>query len=181
MKIKFIPLVLFLILLLNFNSCYANIGVSAASGTGNKNIHAYRANLQRAWCHDCYTANNARVGGYWEFAFTRLNGNQAFPYYTNKHSQVVSLSAAIRLKRKIFVPVYLDLGLGGAYMTEQEIGGKELGSNLLFEDRLGLGVLLGKRQQWEIGYRLVHYSNAYLAQKNQGLNLHLLLIGYWFN
>jgi hypothetical protein len=54
-------------------------------------------------------------------------------------------------------------------------------SRLVFEDRLGLGILLGSSQSIEIGYRLVHYSNAYLAQKNQGLNLHLLIIGYWFN
>lgn len=159
--------------------CYGSVGSSVAYGIGANKTEIFRLGLQYAWCELC-TANNKKFSGYWELAAERINANRIYLYPTTPNVQAGSISAVLRLKKKIGVPLYLDLGLGVAYFTKQSISKRQLGSNFLFEDRLGVGVLLGKKQQFEIGYRLLHYSNAYLASENNGLNLQLLVLGYWF-
>lgn len=157
---------------------YAAYGASLGFGGGSQDVDTYRINLQKTWDGVCNTAVGNRFGGFWEVAFTKLSTNRV-PTHTN--DQIFSGSAVVRLKQNIWLPVYLDLGFGLAYAEHQEIGSRDLGSNALFEERLGLGVLLGKKQQFEIGYRFVHYSNAYLAAINQGLNLHMIIVGFWLN
>lgn len=165
-------------LLMPINICYADTGVGVASGIGANHTKVYRVSLQRTW--SCATTNNHKVNGYWDLATERINAKETYPYPTNKNLQATSVSGVLRFKHKFKIPCYLDLGVGLSYFSKQHIAKRNLGSNLLFEDRLGFGVLLGKRQQFEIGYRALHYSNAYLASVNNGLNLQLLVLGYWF-
>jgi len=165
-------------------ACFANsaqTGISIALGSGTKRIQAYRLNLQRSWAHSCKTHNCRVVDGYWELAFMQMRGTKNFDYYTNKNMQATSASAVVRIKDILKLPLFVDLGLGLAYMSRQEISTRNLGSNLVFEERIGLGLLLGSKKQIECSYRLVHYSNGYLAQYNNGLNLQLFILGYWFN
>ncbi len=170
-----------LVLLMNSGIVLANMGVAIASGNGTNKSKAYRISLQQSWGHACATANKRMVHGYWEASFSRINAKKIYTYPTNHHVQVGSLSAAVRLLENNRLPVYLDLSLGAAFFSNQNIAARNLGSRWLFEDRLGVGLLFGKRKQIDIGYRFVHYSNAYLAQVNNGLNLHLMTLGYWFN
>lgn len=181
MRPSLLKLCLLVLCLFGSPDSMAEYGVTVAYGNGTKNIHSLRLNLDRTWTSPCITTNCRRINGYWELSFSKMTGNQLFVYPTNKHLEAVTTSAAIRLQKKIGMLFYLDLGLGLAYMSKDEISSRELGSNLIFEDRLGLGVLLGTKKQFEIGCRLIHYSNAYLAKVNHGLNLHLLELGYWFN
>lgn len=161
--------------------CCANSAISMAFGHGTKKVHANRIAWQNSWFNDASTAHNRKYNGYWELAFTRLKGTQEFSYPTNKSLDISTVSAVLRIHKDLILSLYLDLGIGVAYLSKENIASRELGSHCLFEDRLGFGVLLGRRKQVEIGYRAVHYSNAYLAKKNHGLNLHLLIIGYWLH
>lgn len=159
----------------------ARTGISYATGHGTKQVQVKRLNLQFAWNRRLVTANNRAFDGYWELGFMRVDSKKNFSFHTNNKLRSVSGSAVLRLSKRFIYPIYLDLGIGLAQMSKQSIVTRELGSKLLFEDRLGVGFLLGNRRQLEIGYRVLHFSNAYLAKKNQSLNLHLLIIGYWFN
>ena len=159
----------------------ARTGISFAAGHGTKQVQAKRLNLQRAWGQPFVTANNRTFDGYWELAVTRLYSKQVFSTPTYNKLSVVSAAAVLRLSKRFIYPIYLDLGIGLARMSKKEIATRQLGSKVLFEDRLGVGILLGNRRQIEIGYRVLHFSNAYLAKKNQSLNVHLLVVGYWFN
>jgi len=166
--------------------CYSSVsvaqtGVSVAMGTGTKNVRPYRVNLQRSWSNCCVTSNCRKVDGYWELAFSNIIGTKDFEYYTNKHLQATSLAAVVRIKEFLSSPFFVDIGIGLAYLSRQEISTRDLGSNMIFEERVGLGFLLGRTQSLECSYRLVHYSNGYLAKTNNALNLHLFILGYWFN
>lgn len=161
-------------------SVSADYGVNIAYGNGTKNVHDIRLSLQRSWGY-CFTPNLNKFNGYWELAFQHMTGHQVFEYPTNSNLQSVSASVAIRFQKHTGLNLFLDLALGVAYMSKDEISSRDLGSNLVFEDRAGFGVLFGPKKQIEVGCRLIHYSNAYLASENHGLNLHLLEVGYWFN
>jgi len=39
----------------------------------------------------------------------------------------------------------------------------------------------GRHGQYELGYRYQHISNAGIKRPNDGLNLHMLRLGYSFN
>ncbi len=152
--------------------------ISVAAGHGTRGVDAYRANLQHEWSF-CLN-DRYQLRGYFELAGMKINSNHTFSEPSNDHVEVVSVSPVLRFYPKYILQWYLDLGIGLAYFSKDEIATRNLGSNLLFEDRFGIGALFGKKQQFEIGYRVLHYSNAYLAQVNQGLNIHLLILGYWF-
>lgn len=154
--------------------------VSIAYGMGTKHSKVYRLNLQHEWCSPSITPNNHVFNGYWELAAAHLHTSQQFAIPTNHSLNIVSASGVVRFKSKLLLPLYLDLGIGLAYMSNQNYAMRQLGSNILFEDRIGFGILFGKQQQFEFGYRALHYSNAYFAQVNGGLNMQMLVLGYWF-
>jgi lipid A 3-O-deacylase len=163
------------------NLAQAKIGSSFAFGSGTKQVQAYRLGMQKDWTTSGFGKKPKKFQGYWELAFTKINSALTFSCPSNSHVQVVSAAAVLRIPFKMYAHWYVDIGIGAAQFSQQEIATRELGSKLLFEDRAGIGILLGRQQQIEVGYRFLHYSNAYLAQKNQSINLHLVLLGFWFN
>jgi lipid A 3-O-deacylase len=46
---------------------------------------------------------------------------------------------------------------------------------------VGFGLGFGDKGQYEISYRLQHISNGGIKTPNQGMNLHLLRLGYSFD
>lgn len=93
------------------------------------------------------------------------------------------VSSVLRFSRHapigLFTP-YFELGVGVHLTSESELDDKDFGINFTFGEYLGAGVKLGERQQWELGYRFQHLSNAGLSDHNPGINFHLLRLGYRF-
>jgi hypothetical protein len=162
------------------NNCFARYAISTALGVGANQTKIYRLNVQKEWPCPCITANNRKVDGYWELAVARINATGVYQPPNTPNVQVGSGSVVVRFKPQILRCMYFDLGVGLAYFSKQSIAMRRLGSNVLFEDRFGLGFLFGKCKQFELGYRIIHYSNAYFASVNNGLNLQMLILGYWF-
>ena len=181
MKVGGICVVCCIYILSYSTDCIARSGISFATGHGTKQVQAKRFSLQRTWGKPFVTANNRAFDGYWELGFTRMDSKKAFAQPTYNKLSAITAAAVLRFSKRFIYPVYLDLGIGLAHLSKQEIATRELGSKNLFEDRLGIGILMGNRRQIEIGYRVLHFSNAYLAKKNQSLNIHFLVLGYWFN
>jgi lipid A 3-O-deacylase len=75
---------------------------------------------------------------------------------------------------------FLEGGLGGAYLTEDDIDGVELGSNLHFANIFGAGVRFGPERRHSLGVRYLHYSNAGLNEDNHGINYYMLSYGLSF-
>jgi|GEM_PF-509137 len=72
---------------------------------------------------------------------------------------------------------YVDVGTGPMWGTERMPAAT---SHFNFESQLGLGVVISPRSSApvHIGYRFAHVSNAGIAPRNPGLNLHTLFIGF---
>lgn len=103
------------------------------------------------------------------------------PYY---HSlNIYSAAPVVRYtfnKHGPFLP-YLEFSIGVAYLTRTHIDSRNLGMHFSFQDRLGVGALLGASEQFSIGLHAVHYSNGRLCAHNSGITVPVMLdIGYRF-
>ncbi|MEZ9593112.1 acyloxyacyl hydrolase [Shewanella sp. 10N.261.52.F9] len=72
--------------------------------------------------------------------------------------------------------VYLELGIGAAYSHNTYYLDRNLGSNWLFEDKLGVGIIIN--QYHRLGVSIAHYSNADLANHNDGVDSISIHYGY---
>ncbi|MCF8039863.1 MAG: acyloxyacyl hydrolase [Desulfohalobiaceae bacterium] len=73
---------------------------------------------------------------------------------------------------------YVEIGVGPGLVSDTVVEDRELGSNLLFMDKFGAGVIFGDDSQYRLGIRYHHMSNADLASQNDGIDLGLLLLEY---
>lgn len=105
--------------------------------------------------------------------------------HSSHHKSIVILSAA-PVARYTFnsirmVKPYIDISIGVAYLNQLQLGHRNLGMHFSFQDRVGLGVLMGSDDQFSIGVQAVHYSNGSLCRHNSGLSIPLMLdVGYRF-
>ena len=53
-----------------------------------------------------------------------------------------------------------------------------MGGRWQFEIRVMAGLLFGERQQYEISYGWVHYSNAGINEMNESIDFHMLKAGW---
>jgi lipid A 3-O-deacylase len=166
-------------------SVLAKTGISLAAGHGLANIVPVRIGFQKAFEKEIHTDHFWPIWAYWEGALYSMNG-KACPKRpgSHKHLYAAVLAGALRFERqeplsRLFP--YVELGIGVSWVNHREIGGRDLGTPFLFEDRLSFGVRFGENRQYDLSYRLVHFSNAYMGPCNHGINLHMVALGYWFN
>jgi hypothetical protein len=165
-------------------SLFADVGVSLAAGQGVANIVPIRVGIQKAFQGEIRSDYFWPIWAYWEGAFYTMNG-KACPKKPGSHKQLYAtvLAGAMRFERQEPVSQvfpYVELGIGISWVSHREIGGRELGTPFLFEDRLNFGIRFGENKQYDLSYRLVHFSNAYMGPCNHGMNLHMVALGYWF-
>ena len=69
---------------------------------------------------------------------------------------------------------FLEFGIGISYASNKYILARNLGANVLFEDRIAVGFNPDRQKRFIISYSFIHFSNAYMRTPNHGLNLHFL-------
>ncbi len=75
-------------------------------------------------------------------------------------------------------PFSLVASSGPAYLTDHTFGGFDLGGNFQFITSIGIDCKIN--DNWSLGYRWNHISNAGIHSKNPGLNLHTIGLSYKF-
>lgn len=114
-------------------------------------------------------------GGFSHFYQTQM------PNYSTIN--IYSIAPVVRYTFKKHGPVhpYMDLSVGFAYLNHTRIENRNLGIHFAFQDRFGIGALLGGSEKLSLGFHAVHYSNSHLSSHNSGITVPLLVdIGYWF-
>ena len=105
-------------------------------------------------------------------------------YHQHRNINIYSIAPVVRYTfkpRGPFLP-YLEFSIGLSYLSQTRLANRNLGMHFAFQDRMGIGTLLGASKQLSIGMHAVHYSNAHLANHNGGITIPLVLdIGYQFN
>lgn len=101
----------------------------------------------------------ASAGGLWE---------------GEKRSLILGVSPTVRIQYKK-LPVFLVGSTGPAFLSQSRLSDIDLGSRIEFLSSLGFEWEFA--ENWRLGYRFAHLSNAGISNKNPGLNFHLFSIG----
>jgi lipid A 3-O-deacylase len=168
---------------LSIGKVYASNGISLSYGNGVTGLKSLRIGVQQLW-DEAWCKEHLRVlQGYWELSAYHMHRTNQDDLYNNKLT-VLSFSPVFRLYKPDLIlqnkNIYVEFAIGVAQLSKRTLGARELGTNFQFEDRLGFGLQFGKNKQYDIGYRVFHFSNAYIGHKNHGINLQMLYFNYWF-
>ncbi|PXA04480.1 hypothetical protein DDZ13_04705 [Coraliomargarita sinensis] len=75
-------------------------------------------------------------------------------------------------------PLELIVSSGPALLSEHEFDNLDLGGSFQFMSAVGFDFEV--TDEWTLGYRYLHISNAGLHDENPGMNLHALSLAYEF-
>ncbi len=71
---------------------------------------------------------------------------------------------------------------GPTYITRKTIDNIDSGGNFTFQDLMGIGMMLGKNKNFNIDFKIAHYSNGNLLPNNPGIQVPLVVsVGYAFS
>ncbi len=177
-------IIIFLAVIFPLEPSSAQTGISIASGYGVARSIPLRIGVQQEFCKQWRMDSNWPIGGYWEASFYDVSAhNKNVKPMSHQHLNAGALAAVARLEHKEGTQLgwpYVELGIGLSLVSHKEFGGRKLGTHFQFEDRFGMGVRFGENREYDISYKAIHFSNAYIGSYNHGINLHILVLGYWF-
>lgn len=125
----------------------------------------------------------SRQGDYWsmrlqpvvEAGHFRYDGSRASDDSLNYGSAGLGLRIA-RAGDK--VSPYLEVGLGGALLSQTQLGPRSLSTRFQFTEWVGVGLDFGKR--FSIGWRFAHFSNAGIKKPNDGIDIQQVVLSARF-
>lgn len=146
--------------------------ISGAVGVTTQGDMTYRAGLGWQWDKRWVESTTGHLGGYRDLGYTYWKGgNQA----SGRHSISAAPVFEYVFGNGLYKP-FLEAGIGASFFYSTSDGDQRLGSSFNFEDRLGADVKIGETQR--VGIRVIHYSNAGLAQPNDGIESYSLFYAH---
>jgi hypothetical protein len=117
---------------------------------------------------------------YFDGGYSHLWLTHSSPYSSIDIYSIAPVIQYTFKKRGPMVP-YLTLSIGLSYLSQTQFEQRKLGIHYAFQDRIGLGVYVGEKKQFSLGFHAAHYSNACLSKHNSGITIPIMMdIGYWF-
>ncbi|MBI4357472.1 MAG: acyloxyacyl hydrolase [Gammaproteobacteria bacterium] len=155
-------------------------GISIGIGKGNANITAVRVSSLSDWQKNWRFSPLWSLTGFWEASLSNWKGNKA-THHSNDTITLLAVAPVFTLQYQgLPSRPYLQTGIGASWLSDTEIGRKELSTHFQFEDRAGIGIHLGPQQTWDLNLTAFHYSNGSIQRPNDGVNLVLLNLAYRF-
>ncbi len=158
-------------------------GISLSLGAGDDpgNLDLYRIEMQKRWHNSWFKGGAWYLGGFWETGLTSLQ--TGVPNKTNVVA--LSLTPVLRYQRDARLSSgltpFAEAGVGLHLLSDTWVGENDLSTVLQLGALLGLGLGFGDRGQYELSYRYTHLTNADIKQPNDGLEMHMVKLGYNFN
>jgi hypothetical protein len=173
-------IICFLIALLISGHALAVGGVSAEWGTG-QNTRTARIGVQWSFHQSWFTEKRWHVTGFWEANAGTWQGHSAAG--GNQTITDLGITPVFRLQQASpsGISPYLEGAIGFHLISPTYISNnRKFGSAFEFGDHVGLGATFGEKQQFDLGYRFQHLSNAGIKMPNQGINLSQVHFSYRF-
>ena len=156
--------------------------VSITHGEDNESdgTDLFRIGMQKHWKRNWFTGGAWYLGGYWDTELAIIDPG------TRGGTDIygISLTPVFRYQRDTRlssgITPFAEAGLGAHLLSDTHIGNNDMSTAFQVGSLLGLGVGFGERGQYELSYRFTHISNADIRQPNDGLDLHLVKLGYNF-
>ncbi len=151
---------------------------AAGISPGNKGT-ATRFGVFWDWPWRWFEEGNWTLSGQWEVTVGTLaeddNGNARVTEVVE--GGITGVFRLARYRKQTGGP-YFELGAGPHYLSDSRLDGVDVSTRFQFQDLAGVGMRLGERGRFELGYRIMHLSNAGIDEPNPGLNYHLLHLAY---
>jgi len=153
---------------LQLESVGARGGLSASSSGSDFHQAEGFVNFNLPWAWD--------LGREWHLQ-SRLDLSAGWLGDSGHDAAIGTVGPSLLLRREPW-PVSLEGGVSPTFLSNYEFGAKDFGTYVQFTSHVGLNWDFAPH--WRIGYRFQHMSNAGLASKNPGLNMHLFALSYVF-
>lgn len=141
----------------------------------------YRVGMHKDWRHSWFNGGAWYLGGYWDTELALMDSGKG----ASDKVYGVSLTPVLRYQRDAHlssgITPFAETGIGAHLLSDTRLGNNNLSTAIQFASLIGLGVGFGERGQYELSYRFTHFTNADIKEPNDGLDLHLLKLGYNFN
>ena len=159
---------IFLINLYGFNIDEVTLSI----GESRDNIKIYRLGVRKNFSSKWLKSSFGYFSGYYELSINYWKGKSLDENFGVALSPVF----AYYLDFGNFKP-FIEAGIGVSYFKEDKIDNRDLATNFLFEDRIGIGV---KYRNIEGSFRFMHYSNGSIKEPNDGIDIWIASISYRF-
>jgi lipid A 3-O-deacylase len=158
----------FVLLLILFASIKsdASDGFSLGMGRARGSIDIYHVGFRKQFESHWLESGVGYLSGYHEISLNYLkHGSESIKLAA--YSPVFTYVFA-RLTN--FIPLYIESGIGVSCISDKIISGRHLSTNFQFEDRIGVGLRIGRRHIYDLNIKYVHYSNIGIKQPNDGID-----------
>jgi lipid A 3-O-deacylase len=156
------------------------IGYGKESNTNDADI--FQLSLQHKWNRTWFNGGAWYVGGYWDAGLSYLNANANSG--ENGDLFDISLMPVLRWQRDASlssgVSPFAEAGIGPHLLSETQLADQAYSTALQLGTLVGFGIGFGDRGQYELSYRYQYVSNLDFKKPNDGMNQHLLRLGYAF-
>lgn len=164
---------------------YSRVGIAASVGNGESDITPYRMAVLWDFGSLWLTDRAWAMHGFWEASAAYWDGKlQLRKDVVDDSMSVYTTGPQLRYMRQD--PVwgqywpYAEMGVGMSWFSKTELADKQFSLHFQFEDRIGGGFIFGQNQEYDLNWRVIHYSNASLGDSNSGVNMILVTVGRWF-
>jgi lipid A 3-O-deacylase len=172
MKARFLFLFFSLLLFLTSAELYAFDGISLGVGAARGSIDIYHVGFQRQFRSTWLESKTSYLSGYhevslntWRHGRESIRGAAYSPVFTYVFAGLPKSASS-----------YIEGGIGIGLLSERVIAGRDLSTYFQFEDRIGVGLRIGRRHIHDLNVRYMHYSNASIKQPNDGIDM--LMVSY---
>ena len=148
-------------------------------GSGAK-VQMIRFGAQSDWSRRWFASNGWHLGGYWDLSLGQWRAN-AYRNQEGQHQNITDLgfTPVFRYQRDDQKGWYAEGGVGANLLSELYNNDQHrLSTAFQFGDHIGAGYVFD--QQWEVGIKFQHFSNASIKRPNSGANFFLLKLSHRF-
>jgi len=159
------------------------ISLSYGKESGDNDIKMYRVGLQNKWERTWMNDGAWYVGGYWDAELAYMEAD----HHNSENDELfdLGLTPVFRMQRDASlssgVSPYAEVGIGPHLLSETRLGNKQYSTAFQLGSLVGFGLGFGDKGQYELSYRYQHISNGDIKTPNNGMNLHMLRLGYSFD
>lgn len=168
---------------LGFRTEMESTGVAFAVGreTAKRNNIDFREGMMTwQWRDSVVQRESWRMRGAWEANLSYWDAGNKFDDRSLFNLGVVPVFRYEPSSRWAGVRPYIEFGIGPQLITETRIGDRIKSTAFQFRDLYGVGVQFGEREQFRLGYRFIHVSNADIKKPNNAVDFRMLVAEYRF-
>lgn len=159
-------------------------GIAFSSGpdaSAHTRVDFYRVGAQWNWNRRWLQTAGWHLGGYWDLQAGYWKN--ASDHRTHSRLWELAVTPVFRIQQSAPVAVspYLELGAGAHLLSETSVHPqRRFGGSFQFGSHAGVGARFGPHNRFDLSYRYQHLSNASIEDPNDGIDFHILRLGYWF-